>query len=80
MKKKLEEQSEVYKTELIDRLELGTLDWENVCRECVDYLPETIIKDICQANNWFAFKESTIDIEEAKIILENAGYCVTKKK
>ena len=80
MKKKINEGCGKYTTELIDRLELGSLDWENVCRECLDYLPESIVKDICQTNDWFYLKESEYDVGEAKKILENAGYEVIKKK
>lgn len=36
-----------YTNMLLEKLETGELDWEQVCRECLSEMSEDSVKDMC---------------------------------
>lgn len=36
-----------YTNKLLEKLENGELDWEQVCRECLSEMSEDSVKDMC---------------------------------
>lgn len=50
-----------YTTELLEKLEYGELDWEDVCRECLSYMSEDDIKDMVNTNDWFSLEDEDED-------------------
>lgn len=51
-----------FTNKLIERLEDGELDWESVCRECLSYMSEDDVADMCERADFF-YDEERNDVE-----------------
>lgn len=52
------------KNKVIELCEDGILDWEDLARECVDYMSEDDVNDMASTVGWFDDEEDMNDDEE----------------
>lgn len=50
--------------ELIDMAENGTISWETIARECLQYMSEDEVRDMAESNDWIGTEGGEEDSEE----------------
>ena len=50
-----------FKTKLLEKLEDGLLEWEDVCRECIAEMSTDQVEDMCDYCDYFLDEEDDQD-------------------
>lgn len=50
-----------FKTKLLEKLEDGLLEWEDVCRECIAEMSTDQVEDMCDYCDYFLDEEDVQD-------------------
>lgn len=50
-----------FKTKLLEKLEDGLLEWEDVCRECIAEMSTDQVEDMCDYCDYFLDEEAEED-------------------
>lgn len=53
-----------YTNKLLEKLETGELDWEQVCRECLAEMSESAVEDMCNTTEWVDCLDDDFEEEE----------------